>query len=494
MKVHKHIIFCFLLILISCTSFSQLSFKKNIDIHIDTSFFPSIDSIYHLHINNVSIKGNKKTKDYVILREAQVKPGDSINTVNLYNIIEQARQNIYNTTLFTEVKINTIAIDAFNMNIEIIVKEKWYIFPTPQFKLVDRNYKEWSKVYHRDLQRVIYGVKFAHYNLSGRRDQLRVYFVNGYSRGVAISYTAPYSNNKLTEGFSVGINFAQGREINYGTSYSNKLLFFSEKPINANINSLISKGFSFSASYRKRKGIFNTHIFNASYSYLNVTDSIKIKYNPNYFGNTSSSISFPDFSYTYAHNKVDNIAYPLIGKSMFLTLNKRGLGFTGKANMFAVQAGYNKFIDLGKEWYLISSSMASVKLPFTQPYINQRGLGFGGAVLRGLELYAIDGVAFAISKTTLKKKIAAFNLRLPFAIPFFLKGKEKIPFSFYAKTYTDLGYSYNKTNDSFLNRRFLYTAGIGLDVLTFYDFVIRVEYSINQLNEKGLFLRVQTGL
>jgi hypothetical protein len=34
----------------------------------------------------------------------------------------------------------------------------------------------------------------------------------------------------------------------------------------------------------------------------------------------------------------------------------------------------------------------------------------------------------------------------------------------------------------------MYTAGFGLDIVTFYDFVFRFDYSFNQLGENGLFL------
>ncbi|MBK7559918.1 MAG: hypothetical protein IPI54_17655 [Chitinophagaceae bacterium] len=89
---------------------------------------------------------------------------------------------MYNTTLFNEVKFELVALDANNINISVQVTERWYLYPVPQFNLVDRNFNEWYKTYNASFDRVNYGLKFVHYNLSGRRDQLRVYFINGYSR------------------------------------------------------------------------------------------------------------------------------------------------------------------------------------------------------------------------------------------------------------------------------------------------------------------------
>ena len=61
-----------------------------------------------------------------------------------------------------------------------------------------------------------------------------------------------------------------------------------------------------------------------------------------------------------------------------------------------------------------------------------------------------------------------------------------------AKTYLDAGYvrNNNATIDNTLSNKFLYTGGVGIDVVTSYDFVFRVEYSFNQLGEKGLFLHI----
>ena len=56
----------------------------------------------------------------------------------------------------------------------------------------------------------------------------------------------------------------------------------------------------------------------------------------------------------------------------------------------------------------------------------------------------------------------------------------------------DVGYVYNKyfTANSLVNRA-LYTEGFGLDVVTYYDFVFRFEYSFNQLGEKGFFFHIR---
>ena len=158
--------------------------------------------------------------------------------------------------------------------------------------------------------------------------------------------------------------------------------------------------------------------------------------------------------------------------------------------MLQLEAGLNKYFDMGKNWYSSIQLNGKIKLPFDQAYINQRGLGYGENYLRGLEYYVIDGVATALVKSTVKKKIIAFNI--PFRL--FPKLFTKIPFTMYAKSYADFGFAYTKKSYSTnLNNRLLYSGGFGIDILTLYDINLRFEYSFNQLKENGLFLHNQSG-
>jgi hypothetical protein len=238
-----------------------------------------------------------------------------------------------------------------------------------------------------------------------------------------------------------------------------------------------------------RKGFFTRQYFSAGYTFLKVDDSVIMK-NPNYFRDSVTSKGFPDLAYTYQYTNVDNTAYSLKGTSYYVSVLKRGWGFSGGLDMFSIEAGLNKYYSLGKHWYSNFQVNAKIKLPFEQAYFNQRGLGYGETYLRGLEYNVIDGVAYVLGRSTLKRKLFSFNV--PF--PFFPKIITKIPFTFFAKTYADLGYVYNKTKyDTYLNNRLLYTGGFGIDILTLYDINLRFEYSFNQLRKGGLFFHTQNG-
>ena len=454
---------------------------QNIEVAMSPSKeLPLVNPAYKgkLQINEIIIKGNNKTKGYIILREIQFKAGDSLSINELNESFQLARQQVYNTTLFHEVKITLAMISAFQVNVIVTVKERWYIFPVPIFQPVDRSLNEWLVRYKGDLSRINYGVKFQHYNFSGRRDPLHLYVLNGYTKNVSFSYLQPYSNIALNQGFGLGGGFSENREVAYKTSADNKILFYTN-------NNFVKKNAYGNLSFRIQKGILNRHLFNLAYSRITVSDSIlSSSFNPNYFNTNSNTNGLIDFTYTYQYTNVNNAAYALKGVTSYVTVSKRGLGLTGGTNRFFVEATYNKFWAHAHNWYTSLQAMGNVKLPFEQAYINQKAIGYGNANIRGLEYYVIDGVAFGILKSTLKKKL--FSVKIP--MPFTSTIIPSLPFSIFAKTYADIGYCYNKKNyTTNLNNRFLYTGGFGIDILTLYDISLRIEYSFNQLGQGSLY-------
>ena len=477
----KKIYYCLVLTIVVANANAQIDAVPQ---PVPTPSFSLKDSALKVQVRKIYIKGNRLTRFYIILREIQFKEGEYIIIKDLPNALQKARQQVYNTTLFNEVKIEPIVISAYDIDVVVTVKERWYIFPTPQFQLVDRNLNEWLVKYKGDLSRVNYGIKFVHYNLSGRKDPLRLYLINGYTRNINFSYSQPYSNRSLTQGFNISGGFSQNREIPYKTSVNNKLQFYKTGDFVRNTTFA-------TVGYRIQKAILDKHLFNITYVHIKVNDSIiTTPYNPHYLNVNGTSIGFIDLNYSYQYADVNNISYPLTGVTGSVGILKRGFGITGGINMFSVEGAYNKYWDLSKNWYGSIQLTGMIKLPFEQPFINQQALGYGEAYLRGLEYYVVNGVAYGVVRSTLKKKIWSFSLPFPFKS----KSHTSIPFTIYAKTFADAGFSYNKKKyDTYLNNRLLYTAGIGIDLLTFYDLNLRIEYSFNQLGENGLFLHSGAG-
>lgn len=433
-------------------------------------------------LKTITVLGNRKTKDYIVLREIQMKQGDSVQAQNFEAQLIQARSQVYNTNLFDEVVFTAVQLDSFNFKLTVQLKERWYIYPSPQFKLIDRSFAEWVKVYNADLERVTYGAKYTQYNVTGRRDVIRMSVLTGYARDIQLEYSNPYSNKKLTEGFGFAVSFTQNREFPFRTKTDNQFLNFKT-------TGFVRTTYGVGASYFSRKGYFSSFSYGFGVSHIRLTDtSFSNNYSQEYYGSNKDAITFPDFNFTYRYSKLNNINYPLTGRFLVYGITKRGLGVTAtRLNMLRTFASYNRYRTYGRNWFGTYAASALLKLPFKQSFFNRRAIGFGNLTLRGLDAFVIDGVAAAVASYTLRKKLTSFNIKFP------IKNKlvSKVPFTFYAKTYLDAGYAHaEQTARASLNNKFLYTTGVGIDVLTFYDVVLSFDYSKNQVQKPGFFFRV----
>src|SRR5205085_1987796 len=113
----------------------------------------------HFIVGDIVISGNKHTKNYIIERELPFKSGDSVQLPELVKQFETARQQLINTRLFNEAIVSLKSVHGYIVDISIELKERWYVFPIPYIKPVDRNLSEWAKQgYGSD--RLNYGFKF----------------------------------------------------------------------------------------------------------------------------------------------------------------------------------------------------------------------------------------------------------------------------------------------------------------------------------------------
>jgi outer membrane protein assembly factor BamA len=180
-----------------------------------------------LTIRNVVITGNKITKKYIIEREIPVKKDQTYSISDILSNLQLARQNLMNTALFVDVTVDFTNWVNDSLDIVADVKERWYWFPIPYFKPIDRNLNVWIDEYHASLERVNYGLKFSGNNVSGRNDKVNFFLISGYTRQIALSYSQPYADKALKKGFFLNVAYAKYHEVNYATEF-NKQQFFKD--------------------------------------------------------------------------------------------------------------------------------------------------------------------------------------------------------------------------------------------------------------------------
>lgn len=434
-----------------------------------------------LTIRDVIITGNKITKSYIIAREVPVKKGMLYSISDILKSIPSAKQNIINSGLFIDASVDFTNWVNDSLDIVVEVKERWYYFPVPYFKPVDRNFNVWIKEYNASLTRVNYGIKLIANNVSGRGDKMNIWLITGYSRQVVLNYVAPNFDKSLKNGVSVDFLFSQNKELNYGTN-DNKQQFYK------NDQAFVTDRLRVGLGYSYRTGYIKKHNVRLNYNIVRINDSIHAR-NPDYFGNRSKKAIFPEAIYQYQDFHVNYIPYPTKGFMWDVTFLKRGI--SKEMNLWELNARTGKYWELWPKQYFSMAGAGSLKLPFDQPYYNTQMMGYGDLFLRGLENYVIDGVAGGVYKATLSREI--WNLKLKTGLK--SRSYGVIPFRFYLKTYGDVGYVYsrNRLGKNPLNNRLLYSGGVGIDVISIYDAIIFLEYSFNQLGEKGLFLQAGLG-
>ncbi len=116
------------------------------------------------------------------------------------------------------------------------------------------------------------------------------------------------------------------------------------------------------------------------------------------------------------------------------------------------------------------------------------GIELGDFDMRGYELYVINGQELGMIKSNFKFELIP---RKTHRIKWMKSEKfGKLFYALYANLFFDAGYAYDKQNEQInpLANQLLWSTGLGVDFVTFYDIVIRLEYSVNKQKNTGLFV------
>lgn len=458
---------------------SSVSFQPRT--HSDTTAWPTDPAPAPYTVGQIIITGNRKTKNYIIARELAFKSGDTLTLAELVKSFQLAHDRLFNTHLFNEVIVYLKGFRGYIADVQIDVKERWYIFPLPYFKPVDRNLSAWAQKGYK-LNRVNYGAKFTHYNFTGRNDNLTAWLITGYARQFELYYNQPYADKSLKHGFGMGFTYAQLKEVDAFTA-NNQQGFINADTISY-AGKYLSEQLSFSLRYFYRPGLKIRHFLGFNLAHTKVDSAVTV-WNAHYFNNGKTAVTYPELTYILNYTDVDYVAYPLKGIIFETGITRRGID--RDMNLWQLYAKITRSWQLGRKWWFGIQNNNVLKWPLSQPFYNQQLIGYSDLYLRGLDRYVIDGTAGSVVRNTLFREL--FNFNIPFLR---MTSHDRIPFRIYATAFSDAGYAYNedfKANS--LVNRLLYTAGFGIDIVTFYDLNFRFDYSFNQLGQNGLFLHIR---
>lgn len=476
----------FITTLFMVNSYAQDSLKHTV-IAVPLSVNNTIDTIKIVDtvpraytIRNIFIEGNKKTKEKIILRELAFRQGDSLYIRDFPPKFEESKSRLKNLSLFheNEIYISVLQFEGNYVDVKVAVKERWYILPFPHLKPVDRNLSQWLFKEKANLSRVDYGIKLMWDNVTGNNDKLRFYFITGYTRQLQLAYRRPFIDKYLKWGLNFDISIGKNHEINYNT-IEDKQKFLKLKD-----ETFARTFFRTSAEATYRPAFYTVHSFGVGYTNLRVNDSV-LKLNPSFFKNYNTRVSYPEFHYKLTYRNFDYNPYPTKGHAAEFSLLKQGFG--DDVNLTQLSAKAIKYWPITKKAFYSIGAAGSIKVPFKQPYYTSQLLGYGDFTMRGYEYYVVDGVAGGLINATLAQQLANFKIHIPgtkWLTP------RLIPLKIYGKVYGNIGYAHNPyRGQNTLNDKMLFGGGFGIDVVTMYDFNLKIDFSFNQLGQNGLYLQ-----
>ena len=429
------------------------------------------------HIDNIRIEGNRQTKPQIIIRELPFRVGDSCSMPQLIGWLEESKRVLMNTTLFQQVTVLPDSFIGHRVRLFVKVKERFNIYPTFFLEPVDRNLNQWLIEQRASLKRVNYGAQLFLNNTTGRGDRTILTLLGGYTERIAFSYEHPYIDKRMKWGMRVGFSLGRNKEVNVETR-NDKQVFLRDP------EAFIRHQTMAFGELHHRPRINTRHTFGVEWMSERVADTV-LRINANYNPRGLTRIHFPRFYYTMNYQRVDHVPYPRKGWLAQLNLSKSGIG--SSINLWEMHAKAMWHWPINDRWGLAWGVYAGIKSPSEQPFINRRMLGYGNQFVSGYEYYVVDGLVGGLTRMFLSRELIKHTIRVSYK-----KGKEpaNIPVRLVGRSFLQAGYVHDP--DVPMGGRLantpMYSGGVGLDLLLFYDLLFRFEYSVNRFGENGLFL------
>jgi outer membrane protein assembly factor BamA len=242
------------------------------------------------------------------------------------------------------------------------------------------------------------------------------------------------------------------------------------------------------ASLTYRPGLYHYFELKATGNWIQISDSL-YSLDSNYLAqgkkeNTSLSI-YMDYAYDSRNSK----SYPLSGNYLKVFLNKIGMGLISKdVDYFYYGVNFHFYQTLAERWHVAEMFKLENSSGEDHPYYYQLNLIDKKNFIRGYDLYTIKGDMMYYCRNDLKYTLVKPNTKKV------KQGQEKnkfkaLQYAFYLNLFADAGYVTNKfTENNPYNNKLLFSWGVGLDFVTYYDLVFRFEYAFTSIGTNGFFI------
>jgi outer membrane protein assembly factor BamA len=456
---------------------------------------PDTLDVPYVRIAGVEITGNKLTKPRIILRELDFKIGDSLATFqkgkkvnfsdrNFYPgdsselrmLMNYSRENLINTKLFLTVdfSLKKIRDNLYTLLIDVTERHYWWLFPVA--KLNAPNFNEWLRDPH--WSDVSMGIFFSHNNLFGLSHQTSLVAYFGKSWAIALGYKIPWIGKGEKIGLTMTAGYSNLYTVEYASVDNKRQMLYAPNS---------QQDVKLAAKLSLRPGLYNYGTLKLTGEYITISDSM-YSLDSNYLAAGKKSNTSISLYADYYYDSRNSHTYPLKGNMMKVFINKVGLGLYSKdVNLFYYGIDFHFYQTIGRKWYVAEMVKAENSASENAPYYYQLNMTQGKDFIRGFDLYTLKGDQMYYTRNNIK-----FELIKP-SVKKVKEGQEKnkfkaLQYAFYLNAFADAGYSVNKfTDDNPYNNKMLFSWGLGIDFVTYYDLVIRFEYAFTSIWTNGFY-------
>jgi len=428
-------------------------------------------------IDSMITTGNEKVRDIVIYGESRLKEGQQIPIKTLREELLNSRRNLLNTRLFNEVELLIFKWTNENhVSIEFEVDERWYIYPLPVVELTGITFREWREEFDYDIERLTYGTSVQHNNLTGRGDRLNVDWRGGFQHQYKFNYFLPGIDKERNWGLGGGISFIRnkGTVIDAVNNQFDSELF----------NDFVFEGQGAQLSLSRRRDINKRHGLRVGFQRIEIGDTIQ-DLTPNFFVDGNEELAYGTLGYNLVFEKRDLSEYPTDGEFLFADLSYSGL-FNNDFDQLRFTGNFNYYQPLSEKFF----ASAGVHMRYTPVYADAfNTLATSRAsdlqLPRGYNDFQIFPISFGTIKSELRYRVLDKKF---YKVPILPDRFKPVPLKIYPKIYLDGGQTFTADFDTQnpLNDEFLYSFGVGVDLVTIYNTPFLIEFGQNHFGETNL--------
>jgi len=452
----------------------------------------------YIKVTQVEVSGNKRTKDRIIIRELDFQIGDTLATFyekapffrsgqkrtvksdssEVALKLRYSRENIINTKLFLMADLYLESITEKEYKLRIVVQERWYFWVFPIVKLDYPNFNDWLK--DPDFDLVNTGIFTSHNNLWGLSHQGAITFSWGSSQSAGLGYYIPWVGNGKKIGLKMGAIFRNSAVVEYGSLNNERQILYNKGALQELL---------VTADVIVRPGLYNYGNVKLYGGYVEMSDSL-ISLATDYLPDNKTHATTVNLYADYYYDSRNNKAYPLEGNYLKVFIDKKGLGIISHdVDYFFYGVDFHFYQKINNKFYVAEMFKLSKSSSQNIPYYFKQTLTSGKDFIRGYDYYALRGDDMYYFRSNFKYELIKPGIKKA------RKEKHKdsqfrnLPYAFYLNTFADVGYLVDKFDEG-LNphlNKMLYTWGVGIDFISYYDLVLRFEYSFTILGTHGFF-------